>query len=58
VKEWVAAHGSAVSGLRGEAHAAVQRVAARSELQQLWAEAGDAEWDRAVADLLGRLAPA
>jgi len=58
VREWVAAHGSAVTGLRGEAHAAVQRVATGSELQQLWAEAGDAEWDRAMADLLGRLQPA
>jgi len=55
VKTWVAAHGAAVAGLRPEAHAAVQRVAQRSELQELWAEAGDDEWDRAVADLLGRL---
>jgi len=55
VKDWVAAHGFAVAGLGPEARAAVQRVAARSELQQLWAEAGDAEWDRAVADLLSRL---
>jgi uncharacterized protein DUF4259 len=58
VKDWVGAHGSAVAGLRSEAHAAVQRVATRSELQELWAEAGDTEWDKAVADLLGRLAPA
>jgi hypothetical protein len=58
VKKWVAAHGPAVAGLRGDAHAAVQRVAARSELQQLWAEAGDAEWDSGIADLLGRLAQA
>jgi Domain of unknown function (DUF4259) len=58
VTAWVAAHGRAVAGLRAEAHTAVQRVAARSELQQLWVEAGDAEWDRAVADLLGRLAQA
>lgn len=56
VKEWVGAHGSAVAGLRGEAHAAVQRVAARSELQQLWAEADDAQWHEGIADLLGRLA--
>jgi uncharacterized protein DUF4259 len=56
VKEWVAANGPAVAGLRPEARAAVERVAERSELQQLWAEAGDPEWDRAAADLLGRLA--
>jgi Domain of unknown function (DUF4259) len=55
VRAWVAAHGPAVAGLRAEARAAVERVAERSELQALWAEAGDAEWDRAVADLLGRL---
>jgi len=59
VRNWVTAHGAAVAGLRAEAHAAVQRVATHSELQQLWAEAGDdAEWDKAVGDLLGRLAQA
>jgi len=58
VTAWVAAHGRTVAGLRAEAHAAVQRVAARSELQELWAEAGDSEWERAVADLIGRLAQA
>jgi hypothetical protein len=56
VRAWVAAHGPAVAGLRAEARAAVERVAGQSELQELWAEAGDPEWDRAVADLLGRLA--
>jgi len=56
VTAWVAAHGAAVVGLREEARAAVQRIAAGSELQQLWAEAGAAEWDAGVADLLGRLA--
>jgi Domain of unknown function (DUF4259) len=58
VTAWVAAHGSAVAGLRGEARAAVQRIAEGSELQQLWAEAGGAEWDTGIADLLGRLAQA
>ncbi|HEY8407001.1 MAG TPA: DUF4259 domain-containing protein [Gaiellaceae bacterium] len=58
VTAWVAAHGAAVVGLRGEARAAVQRIAAGSELQQLWAEAGAAEWDAGIADLLGRLAEA
>jgi hypothetical protein len=58
VRDWVAAHGAAVAGLRAEAHTAVQRVATRSELQQLWAEADSAEWDKAIGDLLGRLAPA
>jgi hypothetical protein len=58
VKDWVAAHGPAVAGLRAEAHAAVRRVAEHSELQQLWAQAGGAEWDSGIADLLGRLAPA
>jgi len=58
VTAWVAAHGSAVAGLRAEARAAVQRIAERSELQQLWAEAGGAEWDTGIADLLHRLARA
>jgi len=58
VTAWVASHGPAVAGLRAEAHTAVQQVATRSELQELWAETGDDEWDKAVADLLGRLAPA
>jgi hypothetical protein len=58
VRTWVAAHGAAVAGLRSEAPAAVPRVASRSVLQQLWAESGDAEWDKAVADLLGRLTQA
>lgn len=58
VRAWVAAHGSAVACLQGEARAAVQRVAERSELQQLWAGAGAAEWDAGIADLLGRLAQA
>lgn len=58
VTAWVAAHGPAVAGMRAEAQTAVRQVAARSELQALWAEAGDSEWDKAVADLLGRLAQA
>lgn len=58
VTAWVAANGAAVVGLREEARAAVQRIAEGSELQQLWAEAGAAEWDAGIADLLGRLAPA
>ena len=58
VTAWVAAHGAAVAGLRDEARAAVQRIAETSELQQLWAEAGAAEWDAGIGDLLGRLAPA
>lgn len=58
VTAWVAAHGPAVAPLRDDARRTVERVAERSELQELWAGAGDPEWDRAIADLLGRLARA
>lgn len=42
--------------LTSKAHAAVSRILARSELQELWDETDDAEaWRGAVSGLLGRL---
>src|SRR4051794_37759685 len=54
VTAWVGAH--AVSDdLRALARQAVERVAARSELRELWDEAGDPDWFAAVGDLQSRL---
>jgi hypothetical protein len=58
VVAWVRDHGPSVDpGLAQTAIAALDRVAARSELRELWAESESYdEWTADVADLRARLA--
>lgn len=58
VGAWVASHPSEPSGdLVAAARRAVDAIAARSELRELWDESPEAEsWHAAVADLRARLA--
>lgn len=58
VMDWVAGHGDAVVPDHAKgAYRAVMRVAAQSELLELWEETGDAsDWQSAVVDLQKRLA--
>jgi hypothetical protein len=57
VTAWVAAHGPAVGDdLQGLAQRAVAAASAGGELRELWTEAGDPEWEKAMGDLQARLA--
>jgi Domain of unknown function (DUF4259) len=59
VVDWVADHGGDVStAVALSALRATERVAASSELAELWAEAGPEEWRASLADLQRRLAGA
>jgi hypothetical protein len=56
--EWLGAHGPAAAGFRDLAMAAVKRIAAGSELKELWDEADPPDrdgWRAAMADLERRL---
>jgi poly-gamma-glutamate capsule biosynthesis protein CapA/YwtB (metallophosphatase superfamily) len=55
VRAWVAAH-ELPADLRGLAREAVTRIAERSELRQLWDEAGGDDWRDGVSALQARLA--
>lgn len=53
----LAAFGAPDAALVAAARAAVAIVRERSELAELWAEAGDGGWEAEIADLLARLDP-
>lgn len=56
VERWLAEHGASVTAdLRDSAVRAVTRARERSELRELWDDAGDEEWLALTADLLRRL---
>jgi hypothetical protein len=57
LSSWVAQFGSDVGDdLPIPARQAVERIAASSELKELWDEAGDNDWNDVVGDLRARLA--
>ena len=57
VGRWLGLHGASITeDLRELAVRGVTRARAKSELRELWDEAGDEEWLALTADLLGRLA--
>jgi hypothetical protein len=57
LSSWVAQFGSDVGDdLPIPARQAVERIAASSELKELWDEAGDNDWNEVVGDLRARLA--